>query len=367
MIIHHPGLRVLNMAEITSHNFHNLLPLRGAQVRDARAWAGYLAGARQRYAAHSDVLIAQHHWPVWGSQSMGEYLLRQHDLYKFVHDQTLRLMNHGHTGGDIAEAIRLPEALQQDWSTHSFYGHLKHNVKAVYQRYLSYYDGNPANLHRLPPVEAGRRWVEIAGGPDALLAAGRRAFEAGDYRWAAEVLNHLVFADPSHVAARELQADTLEQLGYQAESSTFRNAYLMGAQELRNGPPRPAGSPVRGRGLLMAMTVEQVFDTLAVRLMSENLAGVSVATNWIFTDTGERWTIGISHRTLFASPDSTHPAPDATVTLTRSELLSVIVQDTTFADGMATGRISVDGDAAALLRIFGNLDVFTGAFPIVEP
>jgi alkyl sulfatase BDS1-like metallo-beta-lactamase superfamily hydrolase len=357
----------LCMAENCSHTMHNLVPIRGALVRNALAWSKYIDEAIRLFGARTETCFTSHNWPRWGNDDIIGFLTLQRDLYKWMHDQTMRLANKGLVPAEISEELALPEEFLAHDHTRGYYGDLVHNSKAVYQRYLSYYDGNPANLHRLPPVEAGRRWVEIAGGPDALLAAGRRAFEAGDYRWAAEVLNHLVFADPSHVAARELQADTLEQLGYQAESSTFRNAYLMGAQELRNGPPRPAGSPVRGRGLLMAMTVEQVFDTLAVRLMSENLAGVSVATNWIFTDTGERWTIGISHRTLFASPDSTHPAPDATVTLTRSELLSVIVQDTTFADGMATGRISVDGDAAALLRIFGNLDVFTGAFPIVEP
>ena len=190
-------LRVLNMAEITSHNFHNLLPLRGAQVRDARAWASYLVGARQRYAAHSDVLIAQHHWPVWGSQSMGEYLLRQHDLYKFVHDQTLRLMNHGHTGGDIAEAIRLPEALQQDWSTHSFYGHLKHNVKAVYQRYLGAYEGHPAFLDPLPREAQARKTIEYMGGVDVVLSKARADLAAGEYRWVADVCARIVWVDPS--------------------------------------------------------------------------------------------------------------------------------------------------------------------------
>jgi alkyl sulfatase BDS1-like metallo-beta-lactamase superfamily hydrolase len=246
-----------------------------------------------------------------------------------------------------------------------------HNAKAVYQRYLSWYDGNPANLHKLPPAEVGRRYVALAGGADALIAHAREAFARGDYRWVVEVVNHLVFADPANEVARNLQADALEQLAYQAESSTFRNAYLMGAQELRKGPPANPNSNVRARGLIREMTIEQVFDALAVRTMSEQLGGMELAINWVFTDLcgteDERWTLGVSNRTIFSTRGRHQENALATVTISRSTLLDVVGQETTFVDAMKAGQATIDGDAGALLTVFGNLDKFSMGFAIVEP
>jgi alkyl sulfatase BDS1-like metallo-beta-lactamase superfamily hydrolase len=237
----------------------------------------------------------------------------------------------------------------------------------VYQRYLSWYDGNPANLNKLPPTEVGKRYVELAGGADALIANAQKAFDNGDYRWVTELLNHLVFADPTNTAARNLQADAMEQLGYQAESSTFRNAYLMGAQELRLGPPAPAPIAVRNRGLLLAMTIEQLFDSLSVRIKSEELGGVSICVNWHFTDIDEKWILGISNRTLYATPGRHEKSAAATITLTRLTMLDVVTQATTFVDQITAGTILIDGDASALLQIFGKLDTVTTGFAIVEP
>ena len=214
MVIHHPQLRVLNMTEITSHNFHNLLPLRGALVRDALAWSRYLGGALRRYAHASDVLIAQHHWPVWGTPALQGFLKRQRDVYKYTHDQTVRLMNHGYLAAEIAEVLVLPQSLQQDWSAHGFYGSLKHNVKAIYQRYLGWYDANPAHLDLLPPVPAALKAVEYMGGADAVLARARNDFERGEYRWVAQVCSQLVHAEPANLPARALAADAMQQLGY---------------------------------------------------------------------------------------------------------------------------------------------------------
>jgi alkyl sulfatase BDS1-like metallo-beta-lactamase superfamily hydrolase len=241
----------------------------------------------------------------------------------------------------------------------------------VYQRYLSWYDGNPANLHKLPPVAVGQRYVALAGGAEALLAHAREAFERGDYRWVAELVNHLVFADPTNEAARNLQADALEQLAYQSESATFRNAYLMGAQELRKGPPANPNSNVRARGLIREMTIEQVFDALAVRTMSEQLGGVALAINWVFTDLrgtdDEQWTLGVSNRTIFSTRGRHERNAAVTVTISRSTLLDVVGQETTFVDAMKSGLVSLDGDAGALLTVFGNLDKFSMGFAIVEP
>jgi alkyl sulfatase BDS1-like metallo-beta-lactamase superfamily hydrolase len=244
-------------------------------------------------------------------------------------------------------------------------------VKAVYQRYLSWYDANPANLHKLPPTEVGKRYVELAGGMDALLDRAQRAFDAGDYRWVAELVNHAVFADPANQRARTLQADTLEQLGYQSESSTFRNAYLMGAKELREGPPKLTQGARRARSMIRAMTIEQVFDTIAVRVKAESVGGVSAIVNWTFTDMAgtpdERWVLGLSNRALYSTQGRHDSGAAVKVTMTRALLLAIVSQDTTFVDEIGKGSITLDGDGAALLAIFGNLDEIAAGFAIVEP
>ncbi len=362
-----PDLNALCMAENCSHTMHNLIPIRGALVRNAMNWSKYINQAMEMFGANTDVVFTSHNWPRWGNEDLMGFLTNQRDLYKWMHDQTMRYANHGLVPTEIAETLRLPEEFLANDHTRGYYGDLIHNSKAVYQRYLSWYDGNPANLNKLPPVEVGKRYVELAGGADALLVKARAAFEAGDYRWVAELVNHLVFADPTNQAARDLQADTLEQMGYQAESSTFRNAYLNGAQELRIGPPPAPNGPLRARGLLRAMSVDQVFDTIAVRLKSEDVGGQKLFINWTFTDLDEKWTLGLSNRTLFHIQGRHDAAASVTVSMKRMTLIDIVTQATTFMDQINEGNITVDGDPAALLTIFGNLDVFTPAFRIVEP
>jgi alkyl sulfatase BDS1-like metallo-beta-lactamase superfamily hydrolase len=357
----------LCMAENCSHTMHNLVPIRGALVRNSLKWTKYINEAMELFGADTKILFTSHNWPRWGNEDLMGFLTLQRDVYRWMHDQTMRLANKGYTATEISAALVLPDEFLANDHTRGYYGDLVHNSKAVYQRYLSWYDGNPANLNKYQPTEAGARYVALAGGADALLKNARVAFDAGDYRWVVELVNHLVFADPTNSAARHLQADALEQLGYQAESSTFRNAYLMGAQELRQGPPKPASNQVRGRGLLLAMTVEQVFDSLAVRMKSEELGGVSVCVNWDFTDTKEQWVLGISNRTLYYTPSSQSNTAAATVRLARTTLIDVVTQSTTFIDQIQAGNIAIDGEAAALLGIFGNIDTFETGFPIVEP
>jgi alkyl sulfatase BDS1-like metallo-beta-lactamase superfamily hydrolase len=357
----------LCMAENCTHTMHNLVPIRGAQVRDALSWSKYINESIELFGANTSLMFASHHWPRWGNADIVHFLTLQRDLYRWMHDQTMRLANHGYVASEIAEMLTLPEDFLEHSHTRGYYGDLVHNVKAVHQRYLSWYDGNPANLHRLPPSDAGKKYVELAGGEAALLQKAREAFERGEYRWVAELLNHLVFANPENVEARHLQADTLEQLGYQAESSTFRNAYLMGAQELRQGPPSAAQSKIRAKGLLLAMTIQQVFDTLAIRLKTDEVAGVSLSLNWTFTDIEEKWILGISHRTLFSTPGRHDPQAAATITTTRRTLLEVVSQSTTFLEEIQAGNISIEGDATALLTVLGNLDTFQINFAIVEP
>ncbi|MSZ97235.1 MAG: MBL fold metallo-hydrolase, partial [Actinobacteria bacterium] len=348
----------LCMAENCSHTMHNLVPIRGALVRNSLKWTKYINEAMELFGADTKILFTSHNWPRWGNEDLLGFLTLQRDVYRWMHDQTMRLANKGYTATEISAALTLPDEFLANDHTRGYYGDLVHNSKAVYQRYLSWYDANPANLNKYQPTEAGARYVALAGGADALLKNARAAFDAGDYRWVVELVNHLVFADPTNTAARHLQADALEQLGYQAESSTFRNAYLMGAQELRQGPPKPASNQVRGRGLLLAMTVEQVFDSLAVRMKSEELGGVSVCVNWDFTDTKEQWVLGISNRTLYYTPSSQSNTAAATVRLARTTLIDVVTQSTTFVDQIQAGNIVIDGDAAALLGIFGNIDTF---------
>ena len=357
----------LCMAENCTHTMHNLVPIRGAQVRDALSWSKYINESIELFGANTSLMFASHHWPRWGNADIVHFLTLQRDLYRWMHDQTMRLANHGYVASEIAEMLTLPEDFLEHSHTRGYYGDLVHNVKAVHQRYLSWYDANPANLHKLPPSDAGKKYVELAGGEAALLQKAREAFERGEYRWVAELLNHLVFANPENVEARHLQADTLEQLGYQAESSTFRNAYLMGAQELRQGPPSAAQSKIRAKGLLLAMTIQQVFDTLAIRLKTDEVAGVSLSLNWTFTDIEEKWILGISHRTLFSTPGRHDPQAAATITTTRRTLLEVISQSTTFLEEIQAGNISIEGDATALLTVLGNLDTFQINFAIVEP
>lgn len=361
----------LCMAENCSQTMHNLVPIRGALVRNALNWSKYINESIELFAAKTNILFTSHNWPTWGTSDVREFLILQRDLYKWMHDQTMRHANHGMTALEIANMLKLPEEFQAHEHTRGFYGDLVHNVKAVYQRYLSWYDGNPANLNKLPPNEVGKRYVELAGGMDSLLASARKSFEAGDYRWVAEVVNHAVFADPSNTDARYLQADVLEQLGYQAESSTFRNAYLMGAQELRKGPPPPTSSHVRARSLIRAMTIEQVFDTLSVRVMSEKIGGLSHCVNWTFTDMAgtldHQWVLGLSNRTMYYTQGRHEDTAESTITISRELLLEIIAQATTFADELSAGTVTIKGDATALLNIFGNLDTFATGFAIVEP
>lgn len=371
MNFHFPDFGALCMAENCSHTMHNLVPIRGALVRNALRWSKYINEAIELFAGSTQVLFASHNWPRWGEGDVAQYLTLQRDLYRWMHDQTMRRANRGLVATEIAEELELPPEFLAHEHTRGFYGDLVHNSKAVYQRYLSWYDANPANLHKHPPVEAGKRYVELAGGMERLLAHARERFEAGDYRWVVEVVNHAVFADPTNAEARGLQADALEQLGYQAESSTFRNAYLMGAKELRDGPPKLTQGARRARSMIRAMTIEQVFDTIAVRIKSESVGGATAVVNWTFTDmTGtpdERWILGLSNRALYSTQGRHDPRAHVTVTMTRETLLDVVSQDTTFMDEIGKGSVVLDGDATAMLTIFGNVDDIAAGFAIVEP
>ncbi len=360
----------LCMAENCSHNMHNLVPLRGAQVRDSLAWSKYINEAIELFGAETTIMFASHHWPRWGTDDTDGFLRKQRDLYRWIHDQTMRRANRGLTPLEIAEDLALPDVFLAQGHTRGYYGSLVHNVKAVYQRYLSWYDGNPTHLWQHPPVEAGRRYVALAGGAEALLAHARTAFDEGDYRWVVEVVNHLVFADPSNLAARELQADAFEQLGYQAESATWRNAYLTGAQELRNGPP-PA-RPMLRRGLVEALSVDLMFDAIAIRLKDDLVVGERLDINWTFSDLAHdpaqhRWVLGLEHQALHHIAGRHSADASVEVTLTKAVMAAIMGGALTFADAIADGSVTIEGDPSALITVFGNLEVFQSGFAIVEP
>ncbi|MEO8812729.1 MAG: alkyl sulfatase dimerization domain-containing protein [Caulobacteraceae bacterium] len=360
-----PGFGALCMAENCSCHLHNLYTPRGAQVRDAKAWSFYIDEAIDLFAADTEVLFASHHWPRWGGGKAVDFLRKQRDLYKFIHDQTLRMANHGLTAVEIAETLALPPTLAAEWYTRGYYGTLSHNAKAVYQRYLGWFDGNPANLHKLPPVEAGRRYVALAGGADALLAKARVAHDAGDYRWVAEIVNHLVFAEPDNTAARALQADALEQMGYQAESGPWRSFYLTGAQELRHPRP-PAIQPRQSAGGQMrALPADSLLDSLSVRLNGETAGTATIALTLEFTDTGEAFAVTVENAVFHHRAGRAADGP--TVALTRATLGTLVFAETDLAAAIACGDVAIDGDASPFHALLALLDRFDFWFEIVAP
>ncbi|HEY2658697.1 MAG TPA: alkyl sulfatase dimerization domain-containing protein [Caulobacteraceae bacterium] len=359
-----PKFGALCMAENCTCHLHNLYTPRGAQVRDAKAWAYYIDEAVDLFAQDTQVLFASHHWPRWGREGSVAFLKQQRDLYKYIHDQTLRLANHGLNATEIAEQLALPPTLAAEWHTRGYYGTLNHNAKAVYQRYLGWFDGNPANLHPHPPVEAGRRYVELAGGPDALLAKAREAFEAGDYRWVAEMVNHLVFADPANMDARNLQADALEQMGYQAESGPWRAFYLTGALELRHPRP-PAVTPRPGAaGQIRNLPADELLDALSVRLNGDKTGARTFAFDLTFTDTGERFGLSIENAVLHHARDRVADGAQA-VRLSRAALVQLTLAETAVAAALEAGAVQIDGDARAFTEFVGLLDQFDFWFEII--
>jgi len=360
-----PRLRALCMAENCTCNLHNLYTPRGAQVRDAKAWSWYIDEAMRLFGGDTDVLFASHHWPRWGRDRVEGFLEIQRDLYKYIHDQSLRLANHGLTATEIAEEIVLPPTLAAQWHTRDYYGTLNHNAKAVYQRYLGWFDGNPANLHKHPPVEAGRRYVALAGGPDALMGNARQAFAAGDYRWVAEVVNHLVFADPANAEARGLQADALEQLGYQAESGPWRAFYLTGAMELRHPRP-PAAQPRQAAGgQLRSLPADKLLDSLSVRLNGPNAGATELAMNLAFIDTGEIFAVTVENAVLHHRSGEIATAP--TFSLARGVLADLVLGQTTLAAAIDAETVSAPLGAEPLASLLALLDRFDFWFEIVSP
>jgi alkyl sulfatase BDS1-like metallo-beta-lactamase superfamily hydrolase len=352
-----PDRNALCMAENATHNLHNILTIRGALVRDPRIWSRYLTEAIDRFGGRFEVVFASHHWPTWGAERATRFLVEQRDLYGYLHDQTLRMLNAGLTGSEIAEAMVMPPVLERAWHTHGYYGSVSHNVKAIYQRYMGWYDGNPAHLWQHTPEEVGKRYVAAMGGVDAVVATAKQAFDAGDYRWAAEILNHVLFADPSNEAAKVLQADTFEQLGFGAENGTWRSAYLAGATELRKGSfgtPTATASP----DMMAALTPEQVFDAIAIRVNGPKAWDETLSIGIELTDAGHSYRLDLHNGVLVHHPASVDGA-DLVLRLPAVALVRLLAGST---EGM-----EVEGDATVLARLVALLDAPDPDFEIVLP
>jgi alkyl sulfatase BDS1-like metallo-beta-lactamase superfamily hydrolase len=361
-----PSHRALCMSEIASHTLHNLYTLRGAKVRDALAWSRHIDEALQLFGGETDVLFASHHWPTWGNAKVLEGLRGQRDLYRYLHDETLRLANHGYGPAEIAEVIELPDGIAGRFANRGYYGSVNHNVKAVYNYYLGWFDGNPANLHPLPPVEAGRKFVEYAGGAEAVVERACTDFERGEYRWVAEALNHVVFSDPANEDARLLLADTYEQMGYQAESGPWRNFYLAGATELRRGVRRVVTPNAAQPGLVSSMSVDLFLDALAIRLNGPAAAAAGAAGTIGITVDDSCYVVELSNGTLHhhRAVDGEHT--DAAIGMTR-RALDAILMGSAVTDLTASGEVTLNGDLALIRALVENLDDFEFWFDIVTP
>ncbi|SNT09754.1 alkyl/aryl-sulfatase [Rhodococcoides kyotonense] len=362
-----PDRRALCMAENATHTLHNLLTLRGALVRDPHVWAKYLTESIRRYADRSDVLFASHHWPTWGTDTLTTFLSQQRDLYGYLHDQTLRGMNKGLTGIEIAEALQLPPNLAAAWHAHGYYGSVSHNVKAIYQRYMGWYDGNPATLWEHTPVESAKRHVEFMGGSEAVVEKARKSYEESDFRWAAQVLNYVIFAEPNNEAAIALQADTLEQLGFGAENGTWRNAFLMGAYELRNGA---IGTPVgtASQDIAAALTVEQLFDAIALRIDGPRAWSTDITIDWrLGAATTYRTQLGNGVLVHYEVDGAAPAQADATLELSDSDLRKILLAGADLEQMVRDGDVTVAGDIGKLRELVGFVDAPDPDFAIVTP
>ena len=353
-------------AEVVSRNMHNLYTLRGAKVRDARKWSHYIDEAINLFP-NTEVYFASHHWPLWGNADIIDFLKKQRDTYKYIHDQTLRLAAQGYTPREISDELKIPESLRYSFPNRGYYGTLKHNAKAVYQGYFGWYDGNPANLDPLPPAEAAERYVDRMGGAAAVLDRARFDFDKGDYRWVAEVLNHLVFAQPDNAPAKELLARTYDQLAYQAESGSWRDVYLTGALELRQGPPQEGVGLANATDLLRATPLEEFFQVMAVTVNGPKADGKSFVFNFVFTDRDETHVLELENAVLHHRVGTPAENANATIHITHEMFLKLLTRQVGVREMVFSDDVSLEGSQIDLARFFALIDRSNEVFDIVTP
>ena len=365
MMMYFPEKKALCLSEVAVKLMHNVYTIRGAKVRDALVWSKYINETLDLFP-DTEVAFASHHWPTWGNANVRQFVANQRDTYRFLHDRALNLANRGETMPELANASFFPKGLAADASSHGYYGTLSHNLRAVYNFYLGYYDANPATLDPLLPTNSAKRYVSAMGGEAAVVALGRKAFAEGDYRWVVELVNKAVFANPDNAEARALQADALEQLGYQTESATWRNAYLMGALELRSGPKKSAASS-SGPDTVRGMSNELLFDYIALRLNHENTDGMKAAISMVFSDSNEVWALELSNSVLNSTKGRALNNPDVTITLTRPAFLAMLLQGKKLPELVQAGMVKVEGNAQSFGAVVANIMTFDPSFNIVTP
>lgn len=365
MNVHFPDWTIIDMAENANATQHNILTPRGAVVRDAKVWAEGLTKALRLFG-DSDILIASHGWPRFGNSEIRDYLGKHRDAYAFLHDQTVRLMNQGLNGDEIAARLKLPAELDREWYDRPYYGSLSFNARAVYQLYMGWYDANPSNLAPVPPVDTGKRYVEALGGADRVKQLAQTAIDKGDYAWAAELLNHAVMSDNTDTAAKEMLARAYDQLGWQTENSLWRNIYLTGAKELRSGVGAPRANPASQMATIANLPMGALFDLLAVRLNAEKAAGETLKLAFVLSDTNERSYVTIANGVLIHEEIAAPGPVDATLTVTRADFLASIFGGQPLPPKVASGAAKIEGSPAALLKLSQWMDPPNPSFPIVS-
>lgn len=362
-----PEHKALCGAEVVSRTMHNIYTLRGAKVRDALKWSNYIDEAIALFG-EAEVYFGSHHWPMWDKARINTFLKEQRDTYKYIHDQTMRLAAHGYTPGEIAQEIQMPESLSSSFSSRGYYGTLRHNARAVYQGYFGWYDGNPANLDPLPPTEAAKRYIKLMGGGENVLAQAELSFDEGEYRWVAELLNQLVFAEPNNTAAKALLARNYDQLGYQAESGPWRDVYLSGAYELRHGADKQSSiNTADALGLLKETPLPRFFDAMAVMLNGPDADGSQLTINLVFTDIDERYSLNIENAVLHHRSGLAEENANATIALTHELFLKMLTGQAGLKDTIMGDDLNIEGSRIDLLKFFSMIEPATGSFNIVTP
>lgn len=359
--------KLIESAEDVTHTLHNTYSLRGAKIREPLPWSKYINAAIVRWGDKAEIIMAQHHWPTWGNDNVVKLLKSQRDLYRYINDQTLRMANEGLTRDEIAANFKLPDSLAHTWANRGYYGSVSHDVKATYVLYLGWFDGNPATLDELPPEEAAKKFVDYMGGADAILQKAKADFDQGNYRWVAQVVSKVVFADPNNQAARNLEADALEQLGYQAESGPWRNFYLTGAQELRNGVQKLPTPNTASPDTVRAMTPEMFFDYLAVHINGEKAGDAKSVFNIDLGSDGGKYKLELENGVLNHTANAEAKDADTTISLNRDTLNKIILKEVTLKQAQDSGDVKVTGDGAKLDQMLGYMDKFEFWFNIVTP
>lgn len=360
-----PDKKAYGGAENLAQTMHNLLPVRGAKVRDALRWSNYMEQALEQ-TADAEVYFGQHNWPMWGHDRIAEFITKHRDVYKYTHDQSVRLINAGYTPREIAETVKLPKSLSSYFGARGYYGDLRHNVKAVYQHYLGTYDGNPANLNPLPPQESAKHYLELIGGADKAVAAAQLAFDKGDYRWAAELLNQAVFAQPDHKGAKELLARTYDQMGYMSEAATWRNSYLTAAAELRNGPPKKGINRANFSDMLLQTPIERFLEAMAAGLDGPAAEGKDIKINLILTDTQESFVLWIENAVLHFKKAPPAANANASLSLTKGIFIKMMAGTAGVKDTLLSDDLKIEGSKIDLIRFFSLIDKASGTFSIVS-